>query len=1124
MRRLSNIKLINWHFFTNETIPLDGDTLITGDNGAGKSTLIDALQVVIVANLKKVRFNSSAMEDHTTRDIRTYLRGKTGIEGKANYQRNEDFSSYIVLEITRTKTNKPYLIGVVFDYFHTTGEEEHVFFRIDEEPLNDNLFFKGPGELRNRGEFFNYLKAREVKHQQYRNDLNRYIYDLRQLFGGAKESFFSLFTKGISFSPLTNLRSFVYDYILEEQTLDVESMQEYFEKVRQVEQLIETTRAEIAELEQIETRYQEIEKLRETLKTNDYMVYRASHEAKLEEIGLKEQQRSEFKQNKAALEEEIEEKRKQKEDLKVALRSLEEAMQENEARRREEDLKRQLEQLRKQLSELEQKEKQIKRLLQAECAELDSLAAVLGRVEAPAALTGSLKAAKEAWGQAAQAETVVTAFPQDPGQAASAWSEAMDWLRLQVERWQMRRAELGEEEKRLRAVIGNLEKNRVLGPESPTMKLKTVLEEQLLTPGGEMAPVHVFCEAIDLKNETWRNAVEGYLHTQKFDLLVPPDLFDQALSLYERHKFSMQIDRVGLVNSARLLKEARPAQAGSLAEEITTSLDYVTAYANWLLGAVIKCKNESELKEHRRAITATCMLYQNHSARQIPKSRYETPFIGQEAIRTQLARNRERLELVHKEQAELKNQLKQAEQVSGLSSDKSDRYSHWQEEAQTLRQGEQVAAELEAVQGQIMSLDFSEYDRLKKEHADKSAAFEALDGQLQELSKQEGSLEAELRALGEQLEQLTAESSRLKEQVEAFTARLGAKLEERCRSKWDKEVKVRRPGALHANYSSSREGINTKIGRQREGLVKERSEYTNRYSFPGDPESENNDAFRRRYQLLIESHLHQYEEQAREALEKARQSFQEHFIARLGEYIERARQEIDELNRALKGMRFGTEEYFFSLTARAETRHYHRMITDPGVYEGSIFRETFLEKHGDAIKDLFKEITNRDNELVDTVHELTDYRNYLDFDIIITDDMGNKSSFSRVARDKSGGETQVPFYVAILASFYQAYQLYRKPDGDTLRLVVFDEAFNRMDADRIEEAIRFMQKLGFQAIIVIPTGRIQLVAPYMHTNLVVMKENFTSFIERVSRKDLTTLVEGEEQRDATSTASKKDKK
>lgn len=258
MRLLTKVKLINWHFFTNETIIIDGSTLITGNNGSGKSTLVDAIQVAIVANLKKVRFNSSAMEDRTTRDLKSYLRGKTGTEGRTTFLRNEDFSSYIVLEITHTLTGKPYLIGAVFDYYHVTGEEEHIFFKIDEEPLHDDLFFHEPQNPRNRHQFFDYLKARSLKYRQYRNDINGYIYDLRQLFG-AKESFFSLFTKGISFSPITDLRRFVYDYILEERDIDVENMREYFEKFRQVELMIKETRKEIAELEKIEAQYKGID-------------------------------------------------------------------------------------------------------------------------------------------------------------------------------------------------------------------------------------------------------------------------------------------------------------------------------------------------------------------------------------------------------------------------------------------------------------------------------------------------------------------------------------------------------------------------------------------------------------------------------------------------------------------------------------------------------------------------------------------------------------------------------------------------------------------------------------------------------------------------------------------------
>lgn len=1098
MRILTKIKLLNWHFFTNETIPIEGDTLITGDNGAGKSTLIDALQVVIIANLKKVRFNSSAMEDRTTRDVRSYLRGKTGTEGKSGYLRNEDFSSYIVLEITNTTKNKPYLIGVVFDYFNATGAEEHVFFRIDAEPLHDDLFFKAPQELRNRGEFFNYLKARGLEHRQYRNDIDRYIYDLRQLFGGAKASFFSLFTKGISFTPITNLRSFVYDYILEEHVLDVETMREYFEKFCQVELMISETKKEIASLEKIESQYGEVEKLQETLIINDYMVKRAAWESKLQELQLKETAKKDTEQKQKDLLERLGKEEGRKQELKKVLAELAAAMGENAAKQHEKQLQQQLALLREKLDQLKLLQKNLVHQFKSESKEVEALGEILQSLDAPLELTRALLEAKEIWSRAAESGGEV--FPAQTAAPAEAWSKGMHWLMLQQEQWKARQQELGDEEARIKGLIRDLEKNRVLGSASPTMKLKGVLEEHLIASGGQKVPVHVFCEVIDIRDGQWRNAIEGYLHTQKFDLLVPPAFFDEALSLYERYKFTLGIEGVGLVNTGRLLGEARPAKANSLAEEIIAPTDYVAAYANWILGDVIKCKSEQELKEHRRAITHTCMLYQNHTARQIPLSRYEIPFIGKEAIKTQLKRNRELLEETVRQRAAITTKIEEASRAK-YRTDKNDRYGQWTQERLTLQETDYLEATLEKTQKELLSLDFSEYEKIKEEHKAKEAALERLEEQLKDLYSKRGQFDTELQNIQMQIEVLRRESEAQQHLCEQQEEHLTAELRQRCSAKWEKESQKQKPEVLFRNYSSNREGINTRITNQMQGLVKMRTAYNFQHNFPGDPACGDNEAYRRRHRMLVESHLHEYEDQAREAREKAQQSFQEHFIARLGEYIKLGQEEVKELNRALQGMRFGSDSYRFSLTPRQETKRYYDMIMDSGVYQGSIFRESFFEKHGDAIGDLFNEITNRENEFQETMQSLTDYRTYLDFDIIITDERGNKSHFSKVARDKSGGETQVPFYVAILASFYQAYQLYRKTD--TLRLVVFDEAFNRMDADRIEEAIRFMQNLGFQAVIVAPTGRIQLIVPHVNTNLVVMKEGFHSFIERVTRKELT---------------------
>ena len=64
MKKLTRVKLINWHRFVNETIDLEKSTLISGENGAGKSTLLDAIQFVIICSTNY--FNKAAHENRST--------------------------------------------------------------------------------------------------------------------------------------------------------------------------------------------------------------------------------------------------------------------------------------------------------------------------------------------------------------------------------------------------------------------------------------------------------------------------------------------------------------------------------------------------------------------------------------------------------------------------------------------------------------------------------------------------------------------------------------------------------------------------------------------------------------------------------------------------------------------------------------------------------------------------------------------------------------------------------------------------------------------------------------------------------------------------------------------------
>ena len=100
MKKLTKIKLVNWHIFNNHTISLDGNTLITGENGHGKSTLLDAINYVLSGGAGK--FNQAA-NTNAKRTIESYVRGKAGIEGKEFIRNDDNIVSHIALEFSMIK-------------------------------------------------------------------------------------------------------------------------------------------------------------------------------------------------------------------------------------------------------------------------------------------------------------------------------------------------------------------------------------------------------------------------------------------------------------------------------------------------------------------------------------------------------------------------------------------------------------------------------------------------------------------------------------------------------------------------------------------------------------------------------------------------------------------------------------------------------------------------------------------------------------------------------------------------------------------------------------------------------------------------------------------------------------
>ncbi len=234
-----------------------------------------------------------------------------------------------------------------------------------------------------------------------------------------------------------------------------------------------------------------------------------------------------------------------------------------------------------------------------------------------------------------------------------------------------------------------------------------------------------------------------------------------------------------------------------------------------------------------------------------------------------------------------------------------------------------------------------------------------------------------------------------------------------------------------------------------------------------------------------------YEEKLKSAKEDCEEIFRSDFLSRMKEHIEAARNEFRSLNKALGNIYYGDDNYHFKISFDKNKEGLYRMITSENNHEGvNLWTNAFEAEYKEEMSDLFDKLMTRDDNGNKIVEEYTDYRSYLDYDIEIHKKDGSVQRFSDIYGEKSGSETQVPYYVAIAASFYQLYHY-----GNSVRLMLLDEAFDKMDDERIQSMMDFFNGLGLQVILATPPAKIEIIGEQVGTILTAIRMGQNSIVE-----------------------------
>lgn len=1067
MKKLTKIKLINWMYFVDSTIEISGNTLITGVNASGKSTIIDALQFLFMGGIRGVKFNSAANEQGK-RTLEGYLRGKISIEGQ-EYLRSPNCIGHIAVEIT-DENDESSIIGVVLEVQSNNPQVKTEFYKIDNTKLVDDYFINKDSYPNNFKELEKFSKQRSKSIVRF-GTTDQYRMMLKTYLGIDSQKYAKLLPSAIGVGSVTKMDDFINQFLLEEDLVEVNDLQDNIQNMKRLIEKINLDQRKLKELEIILEKGKVIAGRKEKLKVIDIARIIARYRDYDNAIKKHQKEIEEERKERTAKNELLSQKQIEEQRQNAIVMELQRALDQNDENKALMALDNRLKEIEISLGRENERFAEAKEGLKKIKTCVDRLS-VEGYNELP---------------------NTTSEFDTDKGSVAlisliKNLNTRFSELKLTLSNKQHTlNEELQENIVKTKAnseKLENLRKNIKAYPDY-VVTLISNINRRLSEKHGKKIEVKPLCEYVDSVDETWRNALEGYLNTQRFDIVCEPDLFDECLEIYEEIKFKHEIYGIGIINTNKHYSNIEPMQ-GTLADKITFYNRIARNYAFSILNRVVCVNKLHDLKQYENSITATCMRYANHVARQIMPQIYTTPFLGLEANKIHIKKlETENIEL-GEQHTKLTNDLYATARfidcintsgIEWLSNNEHCLMSidRRQELIKDKAKEEKAKAKLEENLNYIFL-----NDKLEKEKKKYGVIRDEVTG-----------LKAKIGIIGKAIEKANLDIDCLMDGRAESEKRLNE-------AGWNYRVLMPEAKKRYAESSSGKsdlQSILTSLENAKNNFLTNKLEidlteimthYCMTFNFSADKNFDALDLYQQERNTISDKNLIKYKGDLEDITAKINKIFQEHFIVEIRKRIKNCYEQISVLNKQLSGKHFGDDQYKMECkpTQDSELRRYYSLIMDENYDNiGTLFADAATEKYAQDFNRMIEEITVAAAK--GEQNRLLDYRKYLHFDIVITGKNGTRR-LSELKHIQSGGEGQVPFYIIAAVSFQNL--LTKSRTRSNLCIVLFDEAFNNMDPQRIKTMMEFYESLNLQIFLSLTGEKIGNIMKYMDTTVMVIRD------------------------------------
>ena len=1096
MKKIKKLKLINWHFFEDQEIDFSDINVITGENGTGKSTILDAIHYLQSGGTCK--FNMAANTLSHGRTVENYLKARIGIENKEFLREQSDIIGHIAIEYFDTLLNKPYVLGCVMQLVSNQLSSTE-FYEIKGDTWNEKLFFTDEGKIRS---FDSLLKEGQAQRlnitrvAQPRSSERARAKAVRDALG-VPEKYDVLFSKAMSFEPLNDINRFAIDFLLPELSIDLTTIKGSMDDYRELQVILQN---ELKRKDLLEPIFNYKDRYENALKEKDiYDLLLITSMIQIEDESIKANIRDIEKANAVIKSNEtiINKHNENKVNYEVEAKRLEDDEAYNAL---------------KEAKSIQSKNAENIRTIQRD------IKSWISSVEEESILANKIGTSLDL------SKVIEKKNYQDYLNLLLKYKERISDISKKNDGvWE----EASIESKKLKDVLEELDKeikNLEAGSyDYPyfVTELENTIKQEILNKKGVSNPqILPLCSLLEITDNEWRYAVEGYLDRSRFDLLIgKKDFIGIAKECFDRNPKLKEYFGVGVITNYPLKQELNLNSLATKVQAVRfdeTKKAYVelaepTNYLRFLLNDILCVESVNDFVEGQRAITKSGVYFDGHTIKHVNKEAGNKSYIGQESIKIRLLQAKEERKTIAGSKATFDktisacNQLR--DRIKTTTVEQLLKYDNlWDQEAKLIKDEKEIEKRIaELVEGNDDLLNrsetISEYKKMAlKENSEANKLLDANKKLIKEIGEKENANKTSSIKIKEKTDEY---NQKLEVCIEknGDISDLILKLADGCEGKKLYDIAFQRSGTAAAAIKNYQQVIS-----------KAMSDYCHYYPNELKPEIDNYLSFVKRYNKIVNDELAKLGPDVEKAREKSVQELREHFISKIRNAITNARIDINELNRVLKKHPFGTDneifEFYMQKSKDPLLSGVYRiaMDTNQDTVENNVLTEDLDEISQETMKKVFEVLSTNedDNDFKKLRKELLDYRNYLNYDIKININNSEDTLFYSKNQDsKSGGETQTPFYALIAGAFQSVVSVPEKNKYSPCSLVVFDEAFNNMDGERIKQMLEFYRELSIQLIISVPSSRFGYISPYADNIISLAKvDNNVAVFQSIAKEEL----------------------